>query len=245
VVPEPFAGHAPQPPFAEAQAAGEYYPAGDAGKGDRVITGALLQSAFDALAAAAPSPRAGPPSADSSGASGAAATRSYLEGCLVNGALCVRTFLSPSAGASREDCERAYAGRRIAKYGGSNAPFFTRSAMQWMLHHGVKHLLTDLPSVDKERDDGFLVAHRTFWGLPIRGLDAPADSADSADSAAPADPIDSAAVHSQRLITELCHFPPALAPDGAYLLDLQVAPVHMDAAPARPLLFTLARTPAA
>ena len=27
----------------------------------------------------------------------------------------------------------------------------------------IKHLLIDLPSVDKEKDDGLLLAHHAFW----------------------------------------------------------------------------------
>lgn len=42
-----------------------------------------------------------------------------------------------------------------------------------------------------------------------------------------------------RTITELCYVPDAAAPDGLYLLQLVVAPIHLDAAPSRPVLFPL------
>jgi hypothetical protein len=47
---------------------------------------------------------------------------------------------------------------------------------------------------------------------------------------------DRAARVSARTITELAFVEDA-AGDGPYLLDLQVAPFDMDAAPSRPLLF--------
>jgi kynurenine formamidase len=30
---------------------------------------------------------------------------------------------------------------------------------------GIKHLLIDLPSVDKEKDEGKLLAHKAFWNV--------------------------------------------------------------------------------
>jgi arylformamidase len=31
---------------------------------------------------------------------------------------------------------------------------------------GVRHLLVDLPSVDREEDGGVLAAHHAFWDFP-------------------------------------------------------------------------------
>ena len=31
---------------------------------------------------------------------------------------------------------------------------------------GIKHLLIDQPSVDKEFDEGLLLAHKAFWDYP-------------------------------------------------------------------------------
>lgn len=50
--------------------------------------------------------------------------------------------------------------------------------MQYLIDEGVQHLLVDLPSgifhlipvenkVDREEDAGALVAHRTFWNIPL------------------------------------------------------------------------------
>jgi len=133
--------------------------------------------------------------------------RRVLRGFLRRGALVVRTL--PNA-----------EGKRRAQYGGTSPPFFTACAMRWALARGCEHVLMDLPSADREDDRGLLVAHRTWWSLPPAG-DAAADRAASACA---------------RTITELV-FAGDAAADGPYLLDLQVAPLDMDAAPSRPLLY--------
>ena len=76
---------------------------------------------------------------------------------------------------------------------------------------GVEHLLIDLPSVDKEKDDGQLLAHRAFWNHP----DNPKRGS---------------------TITEFIYVDNKVV-DGTYLLNLQVAPFHNDAAPSRPVLY--------
>jgi len=109
-----------------------------------------------------------------------------------------------------------------ASYGqDSAAPYFTAAAMQWIVEHGIQHLVVDLPSVDKADDGGRLLAHRTFWGLPA-GSTAKAQAA-----------------RAGATITELAYIEDAV-PDGLFLLNLQVAPFEADAAPSRPLLYPLA-----
>jgi len=83
-------------------------------------------------------------------------------------------------------------------------------------------LLTDLPSMDKEDDGGHLIAHRAFWGL----------------SAGETDPPEDRSTLTRRTITELVRAPAALL-DGAALLNLQVAPIALDAAPSRPVFYPL------
>lgn len=130
---------------------------------------------------------------------------SFLRG----GALCIRTLPNDACA------------KRRAKYSGTNPPFVTQSAMAWALAHGVRHVLVDLPSVDKEDDGGHLVAHRTFWGLGTKEAPAPAHGEDGR--------------LCSRTITELCVFGEEVA-DDAYLLALQVPSVGLDAAPSRPVL---------
>jgi len=101
-------------------------------------------------------------------------------------------------------------------YSNSNPPYITSEAMQLLVDFGIKHLLIDLPSVDKEQDGGALAAHHIFWQYPDdTRLDA--------------------------TITEFV-FVDNEIPDGVYLLNLQVAPFENDASPSRPLLFPLQKT---
>jgi kynurenine formamidase len=96
---------------------------------------------------------------------------------------------------------------------GQNAPHLEPALCAWLREQGVQHLITNLPSVDPEEDGGALAAHRAWWHYP----EAPRHRA---------------------TITELAHLPAEL-PAGDYWLELQVAPVHNDAAPSRPLLYPL------
>jgi arylformamidase len=99
-------------------------------------------------------------------------------------------------------------------------PFFSAEAMRDLVQRGVRHLLTDVPSVDRIRDEGRLTGHRIFWGLPP-------GARDLARAARPA-----------ATITEMVFVPEAVR-DGRYLLNLQLAPFMSDAAPSRPLLYAL------
>jgi hypothetical protein len=168
---------------------------------DAVVSGALLEAAFERLALAR--------AAAAGGGGGADSARRLLRCFLRRGALVVRTLPNSHA-------------KRSAQYGGSNPPYFTGCAMRWALERGCEHVVMDLPSADREDDRGQLIAHRTWWGLP------PAGDA-GADAAAPL---------CSRTITEIAFVDDSLE-DGGYVLDLQVAPFDMDAAPSRPLLYVL------
>jgi hypothetical protein len=78
---------------------------------------------------------------------------------------------------------------------------------------GVKHLLLDLPSVDREEDGGVLAAHHAFWDHPATRWTC------------------------ERTITELLHRSPAEVRDGDFLLELQLPHFMNDAAPSRPVLY--------
>ncbi|MEJ2514112.1 MAG: cyclase family protein [Gammaproteobacteria bacterium] len=97
-------------------------------------------------------------------------------------------------------------------------PYFSLQAMERIVALGVRHLLTDLPSVDRILDQGRLAAHRKFWGLP-------AGSQDAGEASRP-----------EATITEMI-FVPGDLPDGLYALSLQLAPWALDAAPSRPVLY--------
>ena len=99
------------------------------------------------------------------------------------------------------------------QYSHTNPPFFTEEGMRYLVEMGVHHLLVDLPSVDKEKDEGVLLAHKAFWGLP-------------------------GSPRYGATITEFIFVPHQIR-DGSYLLELQVAPIENDASPSRPVLYEL------
>ena len=76
-----------------------------------------------------------------------------------------------------------------------------------------KHLLIDLPSVDRELDGGKLVFHHAFWQVPI-------------------DP------QFDKTITELIYVNDSIK-DGSYILEIQTAPFENDASPSRPILYEI------
>ena len=101
--------------------------------------------------------------------------------------------------------------KRSRKYSHTNWPYLTEDAAQYMHDLGIKHLLIDLPSVDKEKDEGALLAHKAFWNYPKEPrLDA--------------------------TITEFIYVPNKVK-DGSYLLNLQIASFVNDATPSKPILY--------
>lgn len=101
--------------------------------------------------------------------------------------------------------------RRI--WSGTNPPYFEADALQFLAKKGIKHLLTDLPSVDREEDGGKVAAHKAFWDL---------DNEPRLDAT----------------ITEMIYVPNTIK-DGLYLLNLQIPSFEMDAAPSKPVLFRI------
>jgi kynurenine formamidase len=97
-------------------------------------------------------------------------------------------------------------------------PFFSTDAMQFIVELGVKHLLVDLPSIDRIFDEGKLSNHRIFWNIGQGEFE-----------------INSASLISNT-ITELIFVLETVA-DGSYILNLQTAAFVADAAPSRPILF--------
>lgn len=103
---------------------------------------------------------------------------------------------------------------------GPMPPYFTVEAMRHIVEHGIDTLVVDLPSIDRAQDGGKLAAHRIFWGMPAGSTSA------------------ATATRKHATITEMAFIDGAVA-DGPYLLNLQVAPFVIDAAPSRPILLPL------
>lgn len=95
----------------------------------------------------------------------------------------------------------------------TNPPYLEEAAAKLIATRKIDHLLIDLPSVDREVDDGKLLAHRAFWEYPHN-------------------------TQFHRTITEFIYVPNDVY-DGTYLLNLQFAPFENDASPSRPVLFRI------
>lgn len=105
------------------------------------------------------------------------------------------------------------------KYSGNNPAYLSADAAKYLCEKGVKHLLTDLPSVDKEDDGGKLAAHKAFWHVKNTSEPNPGARLDAT-------------------ITELIFVPDSVR-DGPYLLNLQIAPISNDASPSKPVLYEI------
>ena len=99
------------------------------------------------------------------------------------------------------------------KYSHTNPPYLMEDATILLKEKGVQHLLIDLPSVDKEKDDGKLLSHNAFWNTNGK-------------------------IRFDATITELI-FVPNFVEDGAYFLNIQIAPFENDASPSRPVLYQI------
>lgn len=99
------------------------------------------------------------------------------------------------------------------QYSNTNPPYLLEEAAKFLVEIGVEHLLIDLPSVDKERDEGKLLAHNAFWNT-------------------------SGQLREEATITEFI-FVDNTIKDGRYMLNIQVAPFENDASPSRPVLYKI------
>lgn len=98
-------------------------------------------------------------------------------------------------------------------YSGTNPPYLDHRITLKLKEEGVKHLLIDLPSLDKEVDGGALLAHKAFWNMPDQ-------------------------IRKDCTVTELIFVDNSIE-DGIYLLNLQVLNIEIDASPSRPMLYKL------
>ncbi len=106
--------------------------------------------------------------------------------------------------------------KTMQHYSGESPAYFSVESALWMVHNlpRLKHLLTDLPSLDKE-DDTILATHKIFF------CEKP-DSNEEWDRS--------------KTVTEMIYAPESVA-QGWYLLNLQIAAFESDASPSRPILY--------
>lgn len=99
------------------------------------------------------------------------------------------------------------------QYSNTNPPYLLEESAIYLRDKGIKHLLIDLPSVDKEKDHGMLLAHNAFWNT-------------------------NAKVRFDATITEFIFVPNSVV-DGCYFLNLQIASFENDASPSKPILYNI------
>ncbi|MCG2610045.1 cyclase family protein [Flavobacterium sp. SM15] len=105
------------------------------------------------------------------------------------------------------------------KYSNTNWPYLLEEAAAFIRESEIQHLLIDLPSVDKEHDEGKLLAHKAFWNVKnVNQLNADA--------------------RMNCTITELIYVNDSIA-DGSYILNLQIASFENDASPSKPVLYKI------
>ncbi|MEA9413436.1 cyclase family protein [Flavobacterium sp. PL02] len=111
--------------------------------------------------------------------------------------------------------------KKAAKYSNTNPPYLSEEAAIFIRESGIQHLLIDLPSVDKEHDEGKLLAHKAFWNVKdVNKLNADA--------------------RLNATITEMIYVDDEIK-DGSYILNLQIASFENDASPSKPILYNLIR----
>ncbi len=103
--------------------------------------------------------------------------------------------------------------KKSMRYSNTNPPYLLEEAAVYLREKGIKHLLIDLPSVDKEKDGGKLLAHNAFWNTAGK-------------------------IRLNATITEFIYVPNEVE-DGEYLLNLMIAPFENDATPSKPVLYEI------
>jgi arylformamidase len=105
--------------------------------------------------------------------------------------------------------------KRSKEYSNTNFPYLETEIGHQLNALGVRHLLVDLPSVDRESDEGKLSCHHAFWGFP-------------------------SSPRMEATISEMIFVADEIT-DGLYCLSLQPASFELDAAPSRPILYPLTK----
>jgi arylformamidase len=104
--------------------------------------------------------------------------------------------------------------KKQKNYSGTNPAYIHFEAMQFLVEKGIEHLLIDLPSVDKENDEGKMLSHKAFWNYP------------------------SANVRKHCSITELVYLTNSIK-DGLYFIQVNFPNIGLDASPSKVLLYEL------
>lgn len=103
--------------------------------------------------------------------------------------------------------------KKIRNYNETNPPYLDYKIGEELAKMNIKHLLVDLPSVDREVDGGKLSMHKAFWQYPTH-------------------------TRNNATITELIYVDDIIK-DGVYLLNLQIISLETDACPSKPILYPI------
>ncbi|MBL0735891.1 cyclase family protein [Flavobacterium sp. GN10] len=110
--------------------------------------------------------------------------------------------------------------KKSRKYSNTNPPYLSEDAAIFIRESEIQHLLIDLPSVDKEHDEGKLLAHKAFWNVKdTHNLNSDA--------------------RFNATITEMIYVSDEIE-DGDYILNLQITSFENDASPSKPVLYKIA-----
>jgi len=129
-----------------------------------------------------------------------------LQGKVSTEAIIIRTLPNPES-------------KKHLNYSNTNPPYLEDAAAIFIREKGIQHLLIDLPSVDKEHDEGKLLAHKAFWNVKdVNNINEDA--------------------RFTCTITEMIYVNEEIQ-DGSYILNLQFASFENDASPSKPVLYSL------
>lgn len=103
---------------------------------------------------------------------------------------------------------------KLKNWSGTNPAYIHFEAMQVLVDKGIEHFMIDTPSVDRENDEGKLLAHKTFWNYP------------------------STNVRTHCTITEMIYIPKDIK-DNVYLVNIQTLPLELDASPSNIVLYPI------
>ncbi len=98
-----------------------------------------------------------------------------------------------------------------SNYSGTNPVYFEPEALSRLAAMGYRHILTDLPSIDKESDEGRLAAHKQWF-------------------------LRDGEITDDTTITELIYVRNDIK-DGIYVLNIQAPRIETDAVPSKILIF--------
>ena len=121
-------------------------------------------------------------------------------------ALIIRTLPNPES-------------KKHLNYSNTNPPYLSEESTIFIREKGIQHLLIDLPSVDKEHDEGKLLAHKAFWN--VKDVNQVNEYA-----------------RFNCTITEMIYVNEEIQ-DGSYILNLQFASFENDASPSKPILYKI------